>query len=635
MARAVRPFDRNGPLPATALALLLAAALATGCSGGAGSDGDGGTGDDDGSISDGDGGAPAPDADTTPCDLGDRDCADTAHERVCEEVDGVPRWVAHACAEYSYCLVDRCQEACLDECALGATRTSGGDAETCRIYSTDEGGFVAPNAGTHDRARQYDAWMHDHNLANGYVAEALHSDTSYATVTQYFGTVDSAEWTGVYLAAEALRLSVTDTPEAEADVEALVERIHQLFQITGDPGYLARFWAPLGQDARLDALYDAGDWSHHQTTFQGGSAFWHGWTSRDMYSGAMLGLALAYDALHSESHREMIRNDVVTLARELLEDRPEVPVTVRYYAFGDWVETPLTYHMQHVILVPSEMRDGRVFIQVGTDEDPSDYGMSELIGAREFLTDFQSVLGQTPVIGGLVPSIPRTGSALMLAHFLRLAIHVTEDQPSWAADHAAIEAHYLAHQDEWLAVMEQSSYLNESECWKAYFGLTISFHSLFGLLRLEPDATLRGAIQQNVLADRMWATVKGHKNPYFDYITAAQGPAGLVTAGELADTAAQVGQFPAPPKARFAVDNRDIYPEDPDCPGLSTTPVDVGDRVATDFLWQHHPFEIYITNPEPRLVYAGADYLIAYWLGRHIGALDDDRPDTCTRWSAD
>jgi len=35
---------------------------------------------------------------------------------------------------------------------------------------------------------------------------------------------------------------------------------------------------------------------------------------------------------------------------------------------------------------------------------------------------------------------------------------------------------------------------------------------------------------------------------------------------------------------------------------------------------------------EPRLVYSGADYLLAYWLGRANGYLDDDAPGTCTRW---
>lgn len=67
-------------------------------------------------------------------------------------------------------------------------------------------------------------------------------------------------------------------------------------------------------------------------------------------------------------------------------------------------------------------------------------------------------------------------------------------------------------------------------------------------------------------------------------------------------------------------------------PRRPPVPVDVKDRVPSDFLWQHHPFELVIPNPEPRLVYSGADYLLAYWLGRANGYLDDDAPGTSTRW---
>ncbi len=613
-------------------ALAVALALSAGCSGNPSAQLDGGSSGDGGAT---DGATLDDGGNLPPCSAGERACVDSEHERECEEIEGATTWVERACAPYHYCVVDRCEAACLDECALGNTRNDGGTPQSCRLYSTAAEGFVAVGNGMHDRSRRHDAWIRDHHLANGYVAEALHSDTTYSTVTAYWGTVDAAEWTGTYLAAEALRLMTTGAPDAERIVEAESERIHQLFEITGDPGYMARIWTPRGVDPVLDALYDSDDWSHHLTSYQGGEAFWHGWTSRDMYSGALFGLGLAYDALTSESHREMIRGVVVTLAMELIETRTDVPVTVRFHFGGDWQEQELLYDMEHTVLVPSEMVDGRVFIQVGSDDSPSDYNASELVGAREFFPDFTSVLGQTPLIGGFLPPVPRPGSAMMLAYFLRLALHVTEGVPSWASEHAAIEAHYQANKNSWLAVMEQYAYHNEEECWQQYFGMTINFHSLYALLRLETDATLKAAIRDNVLAAKLWPQVDGHNNPYFDYITAAQGPADLVTASELAATATQLGQFTPPPKARLAVDHSGAYPADPDCPGQTTTPIDVGDRVASDFLFQHHPFALTITNPAPTLVYAGADYLIAYWMGRYHGYLADDAPDTCLRWDDD
>ena len=351
-----------------------------------------------------------------------------------------------------------------------------------------------------------------------------------------------------------------------------------------------------------------------------------------MYSGAMLGLSLAYDALRSEAHRELIRSVVVPFAMELITRRTNVAVTVRFNALGSWQEQDLTFDMENVVLVPEEMDDGRVSIQVGSEEDPQDYGASELKGAREFMPDFQPLLSQVPLIGGLVPAIPRPGSAMMLAEFLRAAIHMCEGVSSLDDERSQIQAYYDAHIDEWIDVMGQYAYHNADKCWQQYFGLTIAFHSLYGLLRLEPDGSKKSRIQQS-LDNRMWPTVSTHKNPYFAYIAASQGSSGLLSAGELADIGAQLAQFVPPPKTRRFVDNRSSYPADPNCGNMTNVPIDVGTRVPTDFLWQHHPFMLVTPEPLDRLVFPAADYLVAYWMGRYHGLLEDDAPDTCMRWA--
>jgi hypothetical protein len=585
----------------------------------------------DGGDPTGDGGDTPGDA-GGPCAPGARSCPDVEHQRECVEVAGEPTWVESACAPHEYCLDDRCAPACLDECPLGARRGSGDAAEVCGLYSTETGGFVSPGPGSHDLARRHLAWLREHHLANGYVANTLFASTAYTTPVQYTGTVDAAEWTGVYLAAESLRALTTHSPDAIRNVEDIVERIHQLFEVTGTPGYMARIWAPLDGDPLLADLYDPADSAHFAITYDGGPAFYHAWTSRDMYAGVSAGLGLAYDATSSSEHRRMLRAILVTLARELMEPRVDVPVRVRFHLFGSWQETDLAWDMEHVVLVPDEMVDGRVFIQIGSEADPSDYGQSELRGAREFAPDLQPVLSQTPGIGGLVPSIPRPGSALMLANFLELALHVTEGVPGAEEDHAAIAAYYQAHKASWLAVMKQYAYHNEENCWSSYFGLTIAHHPVYSLLRLSDDAAYAAEIRSAVLGAEMRPFVEGHHNPYFDYIAAVHD---LVPAAELETTSAQLAGFVPPPKASVAVNHQGAYPADPDCPGLSTQPVDIADRVPMDFLWQHHPFRLVNQFVHAEHVYPGTDYLIAYWLGRHHGFLEDDAPDTCTRWRPD
>ncbi|MCA9615622.1 MAG: hypothetical protein R3B99_24900 [Polyangiales bacterium] len=580
----------------------------------------------DGAIVDAD----VPDVRTsTGCTAGARSCRDPGHQRVCESVEATTAWIETVCPEGEACLDDRCVPACLDVCALGETREVDGTTQTCALFDA-EGSRLSAGTGGHDLARRHLGWIRRHLLANGYVANALFADTSYASATAYTGTVDAAEWTGAYLAAESLRAMTTRSPDAHRNVEAIVERVHELFAVTGTPGSMARIWAPLDGDARLAALYDPADTSHFATTFEGRPAFFHGWTSRDMYAGVAMGLGLAYDATTSERHRELIREVVVTLALELARARTDVPVRVRHHLTGSWQQTDLTFDMQHVVLVPQELTEGRVFIQIGSDAEPDDYGASELRGVREFLPNMTTVLGQVPLVGRLLPPIPRPGSALMLASFFELALHVTEGVPARAAERATLAAHYEANRASWLAVMKQYEYHHDTECWTAYFGMTIAHHPLFTLLRLTDDASFRDELRTNVLS-RMRPYVNGHSNAYFDFVAAAQGP-GFVSAEVLAETVTQLHGFVPPPKAATPVDNRAAYSANPECANQASRPIDVGARVRRDFAWQHHPFQLVATDVDPRHVYPGADYLLAYWLGRHLDTFEDDAPDTCTRW---
>jgi len=486
----------------------------------------------------------------------------------------------------------------------------------------------------HTLARQHLAYLRENHLTNGYVVNTLFRTPSLREVERFTGAVDSAEWTGAYLAAESLRLMTTGSPDAETNVRATIERLQELFEVTGTPGYMARLWGPVGRDALTDAVgaevFDGV--ASTPTTFRGGPAFYHGFTSRDMYSGVMFGLSMAYDATTSEEHRERVRSVVVTLARELIMERSDVPVRLRFNSFGSWQVVDQRWNMTHTVLVPDEMVDGHVLIQVGSDEDPGNYDASTLSGAREFLPDMRPVLSQAPVIGGLIPAIPRPGSAIMLSNILRFAMHVTDGVAGREADHDAIEAHYLGHRDEWLPIIEMQQYHNASECYRAYFGQTIVYHSMYNLIRLEPESPFRTCLQRDVLGARMYEEARGQLNVYFDYASAGMGPAGLLSAAELATATSGLAEFVAPPKLARPVDNRDRYAASPDCPEQSTTPIPVRHRVPTDFIWQHHPFQLVNPEPHDRHVYPPVDYLLAYWMGRHHGFIEDDSAGSCTRW---
>ncbi len=53
--------------------------------------------------------------------------------------------------------------------------------------------------------------------------------------------------------------------------------------------------------------------------------------------------------------------------------------------------------------------------------------------------------------------------------------------------------------------------------------------------------------------------------------------------------------------------------------------VDVSERVVSDFIWQRNPWGL-LDGGNPQLTYPGVDYLVAYWMGRYYGQLQDDTP---------
>ncbi|MEA3410418.1 MAG: hypothetical protein U9R74_02640 [Pseudomonadota bacterium] len=527
--------------------------------------------------------------------------------------------------------------ACADKCVLGETRSVAGETWSCRLYSTSTGSPVPLSpTGMHDRARQHDAWIRKYHLPAGSITNTVFSDTTYTDAIAFRDHGDSAEWTGLYLASQALKLQVTGSPDAERQAERLVESIHRLFAVTGIRGMLARYAAPLNSgDPRLDAMYDPAQHRDHTTTYDGQEYFWVGDTSRDMYQGVALGYGLAYEALGSPVHRELIRSDVVKLLAELIQVR-RVPMLLRVNFYGEPMDIPVDVNMRYSIPNPRESVDGRVIMTIGSDGDPLNFDDSSMRGLVEFWPDYAEVIRQVPGLGFLArESIPNPEVAVMLASMFRVGILVTEGVPGYEAAHRAIRTFYDAHIQEWIGYMRNYTRFNpfETDCGQRYYGLTIVFEPIYNLIRLEDDPVIREQIRSQVLEQRIWPLVKDHKNVFFSYVQAGLAPPTEANASIAEDATAQLGQFDAPPQPRLAHDVRASgkYPPDTQCPGQSTVAVDVADRAPHDFIWQRSPFVT--TQPgEPRLVYPTVDYVFPYWLGRYHGFVEDDAEGTCLRW---
>jgi hypothetical protein len=578
----------------------------------------------------GDAGPPKCPPQTTRC--GD----ESTQERCTKQADGSYGWVAETCGAQELCLGLACSSACADECDHGATRKVGGATQTCQLFKVADKSYgPLPQPGLHHRARRHNAQIRAEHLPGGTIADTYYQTAALQKPIAYHGVGDSAIWTGSYLAAEALRAEVTNAADARANVERLVESIHQLFEVNGHVGYLSRYTAPMDHpDPLVLAQYKPGEQRHHQVSFKGKDWFWLGSTSRDQYQGVVLGYAWAYEALPAGKHRDMIRADVVAICEELMKEHKGITVNVRFHAFGSWQTLPVKLDMTHVILNPTEYKNGAPYIQIGDDNNPADIeNGSVMAGFREFWPDYQSVITQIPILGSLLNfPIPRSGSAIMLAAVMRLGIRVTEGVPSAAATHAKLEAYYAKHIAGWLAKMKAYVNLNDANaCWRKYYGMNIVWQPMWTLARLETDPTIRKTIIDDVMAARMWPYVKDHKNVFFSYIYASQQAQSAATQQVVTAASTQLAQFQEPPKIQRAVDNTAAYAEDPKCPGQTKVATDVAHRAASDFNWQRNPFKR-VDPGDPRKVYPGIDYVLAYWMSRYYGWTADDSAGSCLRW---
>jgi uncharacterized protein (TIGR03437 family) len=152
------------------------------------------------------------------------------------------------------------------------------------------------------------------HLPFGAILDPVFTLTNSDVVGGYTRCGDSALWTGHYLAAEAFRYKVTQSPAALNNVKAAIAGLKGLADVTGT-NLLARCMF------RVDSPYAAAIAS--QETANGVhtniSAGWNwvGNTSRDEYSGALFGLAVSYDMVADATIKSSIA-DLVTRLVEFL-----------------------------------------------------------------------------------------------------------------------------------------------------------------------------------------------------------------------------------------------------------------------------------------------------------------------------
>ncbi len=144
------------------------------------------------------------------------------------------------------------------------------------------------------------------HLPFGTILDPIYASSTSNQIVGYTRCGDSALWTGAYLAAEAFRYKVTQSPDALSNAQKAIAGLKGLADVTGT-NLLARC------EVQPDSPYAQGIMSEetsngiHQTP----GWIWVGNTSRDQFIGVIFGLGAAYDVIDDAPTKASIA-DLIT-----------------------------------------------------------------------------------------------------------------------------------------------------------------------------------------------------------------------------------------------------------------------------------------------------------------------------------
>ncbi len=144
------------------------------------------------------------------------------------------------------------------------------------------------------------------HLPFGTILDPIYASPSSNQIIGYTRCGDSALWTGAYLAAEAFRYKVTQSPDALSNAQKAIAGLKSLSDVTGT-NLLARcivqadspYAQGIASEEKANGVYKATPW------------FWVGNTSRDQFIGAIFGLGAAYDLINDAPTQASIA-DLIT-----------------------------------------------------------------------------------------------------------------------------------------------------------------------------------------------------------------------------------------------------------------------------------------------------------------------------------
>jgi hypothetical protein len=467
----------------------------------------------------------------------------------------------------------------VQSCALWQdTRCEGGRAQRCAAYDVDTGAFVAPT-GAWERALWFERWLEMFHQPDGQVMERQFNRETAPGLPeytwgdpqrfqQYTGKGDAAIWTGVALLSGALRFATTGTDADRELLRARTEAVLTLFEVTGFPGYLARYHyllvdgtmttpdhvirngtpdfldneivtAPPGLSAGYGAFVDL------DGVPRTGTPMWYGNPSIDQYSGVLSSLpaavALLDDPAVTARAAEQIactlnrleRLDIVNLdqneaARDALAAVLQGPLGLDLEA-GD--VDPLEQDRLVLYVMRQYNPSSSAPFEEGCPAAPAVRPSAVIDAAsKEFVVDLFSLVADldpsqarpTSIDHFYAPNV-RGADAVHLLHLAAAAMHLTGDPiyDRFASD-VLIEEFGAA------PVAQTLGALTPPQWCRQFYGEHIAALPLWDLLALLEDGPLRDEMAQAMVEELWTRQALGTANAKLAMMMVGEVPAEVV-----------------------------------------------------------------------------------------------------------
>ncbi len=178
-------------------------------------------------------------------------------------------------------------------------------------------------------------------------------------------------------------------------------------------------------------------------------------------------------------------------------------------------------------------------------------------------------------------------------------------------------------------------YIGREGCRSNYNNISMHMLSMFNLIWYERDPELKGIFQKSLDEDVVRAknqprAIIGQNNSFFDFVWASQkklGPGSDGPAYEAVENGIRMlRQFPErkfTPEIRCTPEICSNYCQNRFDNYVSNKPREIADRCTSMFVWWWDPYSNEECSMNKRYISSPQDYLLAYWMGRYFGFIDE------------